>query len=141
MRPTTPNSDEGYTLTELLIVLAILSLLVVVIAPRLGSGLSRARSDVAQLRIERIAAALELYSLDCGGYPTNDEGLGALISAPSGNTCWRSPYLEGREAIADPWGQDFHYANPGKAGAYDLFSYGADGREGGGGEDADIQRR
>lgn len=132
------HRDDGYTLTELLVVLAILALLVVVIAPQIVGGLGRARSDIARLRAERIALALTLYNADLGGYPTTAEGLRALL-APAGDVArWRGPYLKDAEDISDPWGTEFHYLAEGRT--YALFSYGADGREGGTGEDADIRQ-
>jgi general secretion pathway protein G len=81
--------------------------------------------------------ALDQYRLDVGHYPTSEEGLQALVAAPSGETNWAGPYL--RKGIpADPWGRPYVYAQPGTHGDYDLLSYGKDGREGGTGEDSDI---
>lgn len=133
------RAEDGYTLTELLIVLAILALLVVVIAPQLTGGFSRARTDVASLQMKKIQAALDLYSVDVGTYPKTEQGLRALVTRPQGVDRWRNPYLSSADDIRDPWGTDFHYVSPGTHGAYDLFSHGADNAEGGEGDAADVR--
>lgn len=133
------RGEDGYTLTELLIVLAILALLVVVIAPQLTGGFSRARTDVAHLQMKKIQAALDLYNVDVGTYPKTEQGLRALVVRPQGVTRWRNPYVTTADDIRDPWGTEFHYASPGEHGLYDLFSYGADGAEGGEGDAADVR--
>jgi general secretion pathway protein G len=132
-------AEAGYTLTELLIVLAVLALLVVVIAPQLTGGFSRARSDVANLQMKKIQAALDLYSVDAGTFPKTEHGLRALIEKPQGVDRWRGPYLPAHDDIRDPWGTEFHYVSPGAHGPYDLFSNGADGAEGGEGDAADVR--
>jgi general secretion pathway protein G len=132
-------AEAGYTLTELLIVLAVLALLVVVIAPQLTGGFSRARSDVAHLQMKKIQAALDLYSVDAGTFPKTENGLRALVEKPQGAERWRGPYLPSVADIRDPWGTEFHYVSPGTHGAYDLFSNGADGAEGGDGDAADVR--
>ena len=136
--PKTP-AEAGYTLTELLIVLAILALLVVVIAPQLTGGFTRARADVAALQMKKIQAALDLYSVDSGTFPKTENGLRALVEKPQGNDRWRGPYLPTAEDIRDPWGTEFHYVSPGAHGPYDLYSNGADGAEGGTGDAADVK--
>jgi general secretion pathway protein G len=120
-------------------VLAILAALVVVIAPQLMGGFSRARTDVARLQMQKIQAALDLYSVDVGTYPKTEQGLRALVERPQGVDRWRSPYLSSPDDIRDPWGAQFQYASPGSHGLYDLFSHGADGKEGGEGDAADVR--
>src|SRR5262245_33691170 len=127
-----PNEgDEGFTLLELLVVLAILGLLAAIVAPRVISYLGSSRTKTATIQVKNIAASLELYRLDAGRYPNGPEGLGALVKAPPGAAAWNGPYLADKAALNDPWGRPYHYAIPGKHGEFDVFSYGADDREGG----------
>lgn len=132
-----PAQEYGFTLIELLVVLAILGLLVGLVAPRVLDQLGGARSDTAQIQMKNIEAALDLFRLDVGRYPTADEGLMALINKPSTGDRWRGPYIRKKEGVIDPWGQAYRYRVPGRNGAYDLFSYGADNVEGGDGENRD----
>lgn len=130
--------DDGFTLLELLVVLAILGLLAAIVAPRVISYLGSSRSKTAGIQIKNIAASLELYRVDVGRYPTEQEGLAALVTAPAAAESWNGPYLTDRSALNDPWGRPYRYADPGKHGEYDLITLGADGREGGSGEDRDV---
>lgn len=132
------HREAGFTLLELLIVLAIIALLVGLVAPRVVQYLSKAKSQTAQTQLHNIASALDLYRLDIGHYPSQDEGLDALVIAPSGVTSWNGPYLPKKEGEMDPWGEKYQYRIPGQHGEYDLFSYGADKSEGGDGENHDI---
>ena len=128
----------GYTLVELLVVLAILGLLVAIAAPRLISYLGTAKADTAKIQVEKLGTILDLYHLEIGRYPTDQEGLKALVERPSQLAAWNGPYLKNREALTDPWGRPYVYRFPGQHGDYDLYSLGADGREGGDGENRDI---
>ena len=130
--------QAGFTLIELLVVLVILGLLAGLVAPRVISYLGGARSGSAKVQIENFGAALDLYRLDNGSYPTTEQGLEALVSAPSGATGWNGPYLNKNSLPRDPWGNAYHYSAPGQHGPYDLYSYGADNREGGDGDDRDV---
>jgi general secretion pathway protein G len=130
--------DEGFTLLELLVVLAILGLLAAIVAPRVISYLGSSRSKTAAIQVKNIAASLELYRLDAGRYPSEQEGLAGLVKAPPGAAAWNGPYLSDKTALNDPWGHPYHYAAPGKHGEFDVFSYGADDKEGGSGEDRDV---
>ena len=132
------RNEEGFTLLELLVVLAILGLLAAIIAPRVISYLGSSRTKTASIQVKNIAASLELYRLDAGRYPNEQEGLGALIKAPAGAAAWNGPYLADKSALNDPWGHAYRYASPGKHGEFDVFSYGADDHEGGSGEDKDV---
>jgi general secretion pathway protein G len=132
------GSDDGFTLLELLVVLAILGLLAAIVAPRVISYLGSSRSKTAAIQVKNIAASLELYRLDAGRYPTAQEGLGALVKAPPGAAAWNGPYLAQTTALNDPWGRPYHYNVPGKHGEFDVFSYGADDKDGGSGEDKDV---
>ncbi len=130
--------ERGYTLVELLVVLAILGLLVALAAPRLIKYLGGAKTDTARIQVERLGGILDLYRLELGRYPSEDEGLQALVDKPPQADRWNGPYLKNRDALTDPWGRPYGYRAPGEHGDYDLFTLGADGREGGDGEDRDI---
>lgn len=132
------NREGGFTLLELLIVIAILGLLGTLTAIQLSSYLGRAKGDTAKLQVDQLVAALDLYRIDVGRLPTGEEGLGALLQSPAGAANWRGPYLRKVEATLDPWGRAYLYRRPGERGEYDVMSYGADGRPGGTGEDADV---
>lgn len=130
--------QAGYTLVELLVVLAILSLLVAIAAPRLISYFGTAKVDTAKVQIERLGGVLDLYHIEIGRYPTDQEGLVALVERPGQAAVWNGPYLKNRDSLTDPWGRPYLYRAPGQHGEYDLFSLGADGKEGGDGEARDI---
>ena len=130
--------DRGVTLIELMVVLVILGLIASVIGPRVVGYLAGAKSDTAKLQIEEIGAALDLYKLELGRYPTTEEGLQALVQAPAGGAGWRGPYLKKKLVPKDPWGNPYHYAAPGQHGVYDVYSYGADNRQGGEDENKDV---
>lgn len=132
--------SAGFTLLEILVVLVILGLVAAVIAgPQVFRQLGAAKSETARLQIERIAGALDLYRLEVGRYPTAQEGgLRALVEQPAGVARWNGPYLKKQDAITDPWGQPYGYRFPGQRGEYDLWSLGADGVEGGEGENRDV---
>lgn len=128
----------GFTLIELLIVLAILGLLAAIAVPQVMKYLSRAKTQTAQLQVKQLGSVLDLYRLEVGHYPTDQEGLKALVEKPPGVELWNGPYLKNREALTDPWGRPYGYKSPGQHGEYDLYSLGADGQEGGEGEDKDV---
>jgi len=130
--------QAGFTLIELLVVLVILGLLAGLVGPRILSYLGGARADSARLQIENFKSALDLYAIDVGGYPTTAQGLKALLANPGGVRGWNGPYLRSNALPDDPWGTAYNYRAPGQHGAFDLYSLGADKREGGSGDDADI---
>jgi general secretion pathway protein G len=132
------RAQSGFTLLELLVVLVILGMLAALAGPRVMKYVSSAKSDTAQLQVEEFGAALDMYKLEVGRHPNSQEGLQALVEAPGGATNWNGPYLKKKTVPKDPWGADYIYASPGQHGAFDLSSLGADGREGGEGEDRDI---
>jgi general secretion pathway protein G len=139
--PTTAPGDtaeSGFTLLELLVVLAIMGLLAAIIGPQVIKYLGSSRSQTAQIQVKNIAAALELYRLDAGSYPSPDQGLAALVTAPASAPAWNGPYLPQASALVDPWGQPYRFAAPGKHGEADVFSYGSDKTEGGSGEARDV---
>jgi general secretion pathway protein G len=132
-------ASPGYTLIELLVVLTIISLIVGLTGPRVLGYLSDSRAKTAKLQIEGFSSALDLFFLDTGRYPTSSEGLEALTQRPSGVPIWNGPYVKGGRVPADPWGNVYKYRAPVEhLPPYEIVSYGADGREGGTGNAADI---
>ncbi|MEM1159405.1 MAG: type II secretion system major pseudopilin GspG [Pseudomonadota bacterium] len=132
--------NAGATLLEILVVLSIIALLAAVVGPRVVGYLSRAKSTTTEMQLDNLKQSLELFYVDLGRYPTEREGLQALVTAPGGLTGWSGPYLESSEGLADPWGRDYLYRAPGEAGRpFDVLSLGRDGVEGGQGEDADLK--
>lgn len=130
--------QTGFTLIELMVVLVILGLLAGLVGPRVMKHLEESKSRAARLQVEDLTAALELYYLDLGQYPTTEEGLSVLVQAPAGSDRWNGPYLRKRHVPQDPWGHNYHYRAPGDENPFDLYSLGADGQEGGEGENRDI---
>jgi len=131
---------SGFTLIELLVVLAILTMLAGLVGPRVLGMLGGAKSKTAAVQISDIEKGLDLFKLDVGRYPANDEGLNALATKPGSANGWAGPYLKGGMP-SDPWGHPYKYANPGANGGIDIISFGADGAPGGDGENADIRNR
>mgnify|MGYP005842984021 FL=1 len=136
-------SDLGFTLLEILIVITILGILASLIAVKLMDRPGEARQLKAQMDIQAIETALKLYKLDNAFYPTTDQGLRALVEKPALGKIppkWREGgYLEKGVLPKDPWDRDYLYLSPGiRNRDFDLWSYGADGEEGGEGEDADV---
>jgi general secretion pathway protein G len=131
------KSAQGFTLIELMVVILIIGLLATIVVQNLRSSIDRANRVKAQADIAQIKSGLDRYYLDAGGYPITDQGLAALIAAPSGGNVphdWQGPYLE--KIPPDPWGNAYFYQSDGNT--YILKSYGADGVEGGEGKNADI---
>ncbi len=133
-----PARQGGFTLVELLVVLAILGLIVALVTPQVLKYLSRARTDTARIEIQTLGNALDLYRLDMHRYPTQQEGLASLIEPPPGTEEWNGPYLKQKKMPLDPWGRPYIYRSPGEHGDYDLYTLGADGVPGGSGENQDI---
>ncbi len=130
--------EDGFTLMELLVVLAIIGLLAVLVAPRVIQYLGGAKVDTATVQVDRLAGVLDLYRLEVGSYPSQEEGLAVLFDRPVNAANWNGPYIRNRDSLTDPWGNPYGYRYPGEHGEFDLYSLGADGREGGEGEDQDI---
>lgn len=131
------RTQHGFTLLELLVVLVVLGLLAGIVAPRYFSQLGRSEAKVARAQIEGLSKALDLYRLEIGRYPSSEQGLQALVSAPSDEARWSGPYLQ-KKVPDDPWGHAYIYRYPGENGEYDLLSLGKDGQPGGDGENAEI---
>jgi len=130
--------SRGFTLIELLVVVAILVLLVGIVGPRVMKTFSGAKTNAARIQISDLAGTLDIYRLEVGRYPTTAEGLQALVENPGNASNWNGPYLKKPSVPTDPWGFDYEYRSPGEHGAFDLWSLGADNREGGEGEDQDV---
>lgn len=131
-------ASAGFTLVELLVVLAILTLLAGLVGPRVLGQLGGAKSKTAAVQIADIEKALELFKLDVGRFPTTEEGLDALAKRPASVTSgWSGPYLKGT-LPTDPWGKPYHYQLV-PSGAVEIMSLGADAAPGGEGENADIR--
>ncbi len=129
---------RGFTLVEILVVLVIVGVLVALIAPNVLDRAGEAKVTAARTDVNSLTQALKLYKLDNQRYPGADQGLEALVRKPTSGTVpqnWR-PYLD--KLPKDPWGQPYQYANPGLHGEIDVFSFGADGKPGGEGNDADV---
>ncbi|HHT9104540.1 MAG TPA: type II secretion system major pseudopilin GspG [Candidatus Wujingus californicus] len=130
--------NAGFTLLELLIVMIIIGLLAALIGPKMIGRVGESRQTVAKQQIEGFGSALEMYKLDTTKYPTQEQGLEALVSEPQGVNNWKGPYLKKKFIPKDPWGNEYIYTYPGANGDYDIVSYGADGNTGGDDEDKDV---
>jgi len=130
--------EAGFTLLELLVVLAIMGLLAAIIAPQVLKYLGTSRTQTARVQIQNITSALELYKLDVGRYPTQVEGLNALVTDPPTAPGWNGPYLRKESALRDPWGETYLYKVPGQHGEVDVYTLGSDKAEGGTGEAQDV---
>lgn len=131
-RPGTPEQDRGFTLIEILVVMAIIAMLAVMVAPNLFNQQAGAMRDVALSEISTLEAALDIYRLDVGEYPDTLEG---LVENDTDRASWNGPYLR-RGVPKDPWDNDYVYESNGRD--FTLVSYGADGVSGGEEDDADI---
>jgi general secretion pathway protein G len=132
------NLISGFTLIELLIVMVIIGLLAAFVVPKLIGRVGESKLTAAKAQIELISTAIEIYRLDTGKYPSQETGLQSLNTKPDDVRNWKGPYMKKDKAPKDPWGADYMYRYPGTHGDYDLVSYGADGSEGGSGDNKDI---
>jgi general secretion pathway protein G len=130
----------GFTLIELLVVLLILGMIAGLAGPQVMNYLGDSKTKAAKLQIEELSNTLDLFKMDAGRYPDSQEGLQALVQAPSslGSDRWRGPYLKKKAVPKDPWGNDYKYVSPGAHGAFDIVALGSDGKEGGEGEARDV---
>ncbi|RWD47036.1 MAG: type II secretion system protein GspG [Mesorhizobium sp.] len=130
--------EDGFTLVELLVVLAIIALIATLAAPQVLRYLGSARTNAAKAQIRNIESALELYYVDNAKYPTAEEGLSALVTAPAGDDRWNGPYLKGTGGLSDPWGKPYSYDVKADASGVSIRTYGRDGKPDGSGEDQDV---
>lgn len=133
-----PRRSRGFSLLELVIVLVILGTIMGLVAPRIFGNVEKAKQQEAKIKMEQLAGQLEILRLEAGRYPNSSEGLRALIEKPGSMEKWNGPYIKDPAALKDPWGNDFKYTSPGAKAAFDIVSLGADGKEGGEGENKDI---
>ena len=128
---------RGFTLLELLVVVAIIGLLIGYVAPRYFSQVGKSEVTAVRAQIDGFEKALDQYRLDTGHYPSTEQGLNALVAKPANEPKWNGPYL--RKAVPlDPWGNPYRYKSPSERGDFEIVSYGKDGQPGGSGEGADI---
>lgn len=135
------RKQGGFTLIEIMVVVVILGILAALVVPQVMSRPDQAKITVAKGDIKSVAAALDMYKLDNFGYPSTQQGLDALVTKPSGNPAPKNWNPDGylKRVPKDPWGNDYQYLSPGtRGGAFDLYSFGADGKEGGSDMNADI---
>lgn len=133
MRPM--SSQRGFTLMELIVVITVLALIAVVIAPQMFDRADDAKRKAAQIQIDKVGAAIELYKLETGRFPGE---LQDLVTQPANISNWNGPYLKKKALLQDPWQRELIYTQPGEHGRFDLMSLGSDGSAGGEGDDADI---
>ncbi len=131
------NSQTGFTLLELLVVIVIIGLLAGYVAPRYFAQEGKSKIQIARAQIDSFEKALDQYRIDTGHYPTSEQGLAALNTRPNNEAKWNGPYLR-KTVPADPWDRPYLYKQPGEHSELDLMSLGKDGQPGGTGEDADI---
>ena len=134
------TAEAGFTLIELMIVMAIIAMLAALVAPRVIDQLGESRVKTTRTQIEMLSTALDTFRLDTGRYPTQVENLAALVEKPDDLPTWAGPYLRKRKLPKDGWQHDFVYEIPANRGGieYDLYSLGADGEPGGENDDANI---
>jgi general secretion pathway protein G len=133
------KASAGFTLTEMLVVLTIISLILGLVGPRVLNYLSESKVKAAKLQIESFGSALDLFFIDAGRYPSSSEGLSALVQRPSSVEMWNGPYVKGGRVPSDPWGHPYLYRAPVEnTPPYEIVSLGSDGREGGEGTAADL---
>src|SRR5712672_4749122 len=130
--------QQGFTLVEMLVVIAIIGLIMGLIGPRVLNYLSESKVKAAKIQLQSFGSALDLFYLDTGRFPSTSEGLAALVRRTTGVAAWNGPYLKGGNVPNDPWNNPYIYRAPGERGAYEIVSHGSDGQEGGTGIAADI---
>jgi len=134
-----PLGRDGFTLTEMLIVIALIGVVMALVGTQLIARYQRARVSTTKIQIKQLQTVLNQFQLDCGFYPDTDQGLKALVEKPTGKECKNydpAGYVQGGKLPKDGFGNDYMYESDGRK--YEIISYGADGKEGGEGNDADI---
>jgi general secretion pathway protein G len=129
-----PRRERGFTILEIVIVFILLAGIMAFVGPKIFEQMGRAKSQEGKIRIQSLAGQVEMYKLEVGRYPEN---LQALVKQPPGVDKWNGPYAKEAD-LKDAWGNDYRYTTPGQGKGFDLVSLGADGKEGGEGENRDI---
>lgn len=132
------KDDRGFTLLELLVVLVILSLIIGLAGPAILRQFGTAKTRTAGIEVNRLVTNLEFFRVDIGRFPTEQEGLAALVAAPDGTPDWSGPYVQKASQIQDPWGNPYIYVISADGETVEVRSLGADGAEAGTGENADV---
>jgi len=132
------HGEQGFTLVEMLVVIAIIGLIMGLIGPRVLNYLSESKVKAAKIQMQSFSSSLDLFNLAAGRYPSTSEGLTALVRRPPGVAAWNGPYLKGGNVPNDPWNNPYIYRAPGEHNPFDIVSLGSDGQEGGSGTAADI---
>ena len=128
---------RGFTLLELLVVMAIIGLLAGYVGPKLFGQIGKSEVKVERAQVDALGKALDQYRIDVGRYPSTAHGLAALVNRPDAEARWSGPYLA-KAVPLDPWGRQYIYRSPGEHGDYDLSSLGRDGKPGGSGDSVEI---
>lgn len=137
---TRTDSEAGYTLTELLVVIVVLALIAAAVTPQILGRFNTAQTRTAKLQANTLSAALDDFFIDVGRYPTPEEGVDALLAAPPGVAAWNGPYVRSERTLLDPWERKYGIALPEAANQPPfILSLGADGKDGGEGADADVR--
>jgi general secretion pathway protein G len=138
MQNRSRRRNGGITLIELLVVMVIIAMFATLVGSRVFRNVEKGRQTLAKEQIVQFESVLDTFRLDVGRYPNTDEGLQALRTRPAAVENWDGPYLR-KDVPPDPWGHPYVYRCPGQHGDFDLSSYGADGKESGEGDNADIR--
>ncbi|MDQ3027784.1 MAG: type II secretion system major pseudopilin GspG [Pseudomonadota bacterium] len=133
--PAPARRQRGFTILEIVIVFILLAGIMAFIGPKIFEQMGRAKSSEAKIRIQQLAGQIEMYKLEVGKYPENLQGLAKQPGGTEGK--WNGPYVKDPD-LKDAWGNDYRYTIPGQGKAYDLISLGADGKDGGDGENRDV---
>ncbi|WP_440408451.1 type II secretion system major pseudopilin GspG [Neorhizobium petrolearium] len=132
------RADDGFTLVELLVVLAIIGLIAALATPQVLRYLDSAKVDTTKAQIKNFESALELYYIDTGHYPTTEEGLAALANRPASGGTWNGPYIKNAGSFVDAWNTPYQYRSPAEDKPFQILSFGRDRKMGGTGQDADL---
>lgn len=130
---------NGFTLMEMLVVLVVIGLIAAVAIPQITNLLGSAKTKAAKVQLDTLSASLRHYELDTGAFPTSEQGIEVLWSMADPDPAWNGPYLRQERQLKDPWGFDFVYRSPAEDAPYELVTLGADNKEGGTGDDADLK--